>query len=80
MRDTTLVIIGLVSNAAGQLVLGLSSSTPVLFIGRLTGCVFINFFSGLYQLSMKYQLLVKTKMLKNKDFSCFHTPDHANKC
>ena len=37
MRDTTLVIIGLVSNAAGQLVLGLSSSTAVLFIGRLTG-------------------------------------------
>ena len=44
MRDTTLVIIGLVSNAAGQLVLGLSSSTAVLFIGRLTGRDVVNFF------------------------------------
>ena len=36
------------------------------------------------QLSMKFQLLIKTKMLKNKDFCCFQTVQcciyHANTC
>ena len=36
------------------------------------------------QLSMKFQLLKKIKMLQNKDFSDFHTLrcciNHANKC
>ena len=34
--------------------------------------------------AQKFQLLIKTKMLKNKDFSCFQTIRfcivHANKC
>ena len=38
----------------------------------------------LNQLSMEFQLLTKTKMLKNKDFSCFQTLRysiyHAHKC
>ena len=33
----------------------------------------INFFSYSIQLSMKFQLLIKSKMVKNKDFSCFKT-------
>ena len=33
----------------------------------------INLFSCSTQLSMKFQLLIKGKMVKNKDFSCFKT-------
>ena len=32
----------------------------------------IKLFSCSSQLSMKFQLLIKAKMLKNKDFSCFY--------
>ena len=42
----------------------------------------IKLFSCSTQLSMKFQLLIKTKMLKNEDFSCFQTLScciyHAN--
>ena len=34
MKDTTIVIIGLISNCAEEIVLGLSSSTALLFIGK----------------------------------------------
>ena len=44
----------------------------------------LNFFSCLTQLRMKFQMLIKLKMVKNKDFSCFQTLRcciyHANKC
>ena len=44
----------------------------------------IKLFSCSTQLSMKFQLPIKIKMLKNNDFSCFqpHTCCiyHANKC
>ena len=33
----------------------------------------IKLFSCSNQLSMKFQLLIKTEMLKNKDISCFQT-------
>ena len=33
----------------------------------------LNFFSCSTQMSMKFQQLIKTKILKNKDFSCFQT-------
>ena len=33
----------------------------------------IKLFSCSTQLSMKFQLLLKTKILKNKDFTCFKT-------
>ena len=37
----------------------------------------------LNQMSITFQMLIKTKMLKNKDISCFQTLRciyHANKC
>ena len=44
----------------------------------------IKLFSYSTQLSMKFQLHIKTKMLKNKDFSCLQTVQwcifHANEC
>ena len=38
---------------------------------RYAGSEVIKLFSCSTQLSMKFQLLIKTKMLKNKYFSCF---------
>ena len=38
-----------------------------------SGPEILKLFSYSTQLSMKFQLLIKTKMLKNKDFSCFQT-------
>ena len=39
-----------------------------------TGPQVIELFSCSSLLSMKFQLLIKTKMLKNKDLFCFQTP------
>ena len=49
-----------------------------------TGPKGIKLFSSSTQLNTKLQLLIETKMLKNKDFSCFQTFRcciyRANKC
>ena len=53
-----------------------SISFPHILVGhiwRLPGVEVIKLFSCLTQLSIKFQLLINTKMLKNKDFSCFQT-------
>ena len=45
-------------------------------LGRLTHCSglkILNLFSSSTELSMKFELNIKTKMLKNKDISCFKT-------
>ena len=47
MRDTVAIIVGLMSNAAGQVVLGVASSTAVLFIGAVSSVemnfIFVDF-------------------------------------
>ena len=40
-------------------------------VTRKPGSKIIKLFSCFTQLSAKFQLLIKNKMLKNKDFSCF---------
>ena len=50
----------------------------------LPGFEVIKLFSCSTQLSIEFQLVIKTEMLKNKDFSCFQTLIvciyHAYKC
>ena len=41
---------------------------------KSSGPEVIKLFSCSTQLSMKFQQVMKTEMLKNKDFSCFETP------
>ena len=70
--------------------LSFSSEPMPLYTGRSFKCrrnrpgaEVINIFSCSTQLSTKFQQLIKTKMMKNKDFSCFKTLRffyHANKC
>ena len=49
-----------------------------------SGTELIKLFSCSTQLSMEFQMIIKSKMLKNKDFSCFQMPRcciyHAHKC
>ena len=57
----------------------------VSLVGNGTGPQFTKHFScSTHQMSMKFQLLIKTKMMKNKDFSCLKLADVvfiiANKC